>query len=455
MSPDPALSLAELETFDPTAPVRARERRFCCPRPGCDGKPKDAEHRSLAANVETGAWQCHRCQEKGLLLEWREKHPRANRREWERSSLRRTFAVPAAPVVPAVDEEGLVRRLQGLTDLRGTAGESYVQSRGIPLDLASTAQVRFSPSWWGRPAVLFPIRDPAGKLVATQGRYVDGRTDLKTRTAGPAGAGVFATPDALRAELVAITEAPLDALSLWVCCGIPAIATLGCNLPSWLPRVLAFKRVLVGTDADAAGDEAFAKWAPHLGSLGAKVDRLRPVEHKDWNEWLQKDPEGLRAFLRGVVPAVALSEPVAPAAPDPEAPWAREAEAEALITETLHRVGERLLETPRDLSTPEFDAVEKAMNDAFFVRNMDTLRAACALFVSMVAGPDPAEAGPQPALALLPSDADGGTEATATEAADEWWKGEAPPDLARGTLGAGAEWDPGPAGGASSMSPWS
>ena len=54
--------------------------------------------------------------------------------------------------------------------------------------LAHRAGARYSASWYGRPAVVFPVRDQAGNLVAAQGRLIDGRTP-KVLSAGPIGAG--------------------------------------------------------------------------------------------------------------------------------------------------------------------------------------------------------------------------------------------------------------------------
>ncbi len=68
MTDRPVLSLAELEAYDPRAPFRGgKERRFCCPLPACAEKRIDAAHRSLTANVETGAWHWWRCGAAGKL----------------------------------------------------------------------------------------------------------------------------------------------------------------------------------------------------------------------------------------------------------------------------------------------------------------------------------------------------------------------------------------------------
>jgi hypothetical protein len=68
-----------------------------------------------------------------------------------------------------------------------------IWSRGIPAELAGGAGVRSADDWYGRPAVVFPIRDQTGRLVAMQGRHTDGRADPKAHDCGPKSTGVFAT----------------------------------------------------------------------------------------------------------------------------------------------------------------------------------------------------------------------------------------------------------------------
>jgi hypothetical protein len=61
----PNLSLSQLQEFDP----KNRNNRFCCPLCGSD-KSTESKHRSIWVDKNTGGWLCHRCQSKGLLVEW-------------------------------------------------------------------------------------------------------------------------------------------------------------------------------------------------------------------------------------------------------------------------------------------------------------------------------------------------------------------------------------------------
>jgi hypothetical protein len=314
-----ALSLRQLEEFDPRASQGGAERRFLCPLCG-EGKPKDSAHRSLGLNTQSGAWVCHRCGEKGKLAEWKDEKP-INGKTLRRQKLRRAFSLDAtspkvsalplvgtrnstvlSPAPPALSacadtpESTLApapvwrRPLKNLVPLAGTPGEKYLQKRGIALEAAHAAGVRFSPSWFGRPAVVFPVRDAGSTLVAAQGRYISQGKGPKARTTGDKKAGVFVTAgfweDVKRGAPVVICEAPIDALSIALC-GFPALALCGKDgWPDWLPVKCAFKSVALAFDADEAGDMGAEKLYRVLGSLGAKPFRLRPEGGKDWNEVL-------------------------------------------------------------------------------------------------------------------------------------------------------------------------
>jgi hypothetical protein len=64
------LSLADLESYDPGAKSGKTWRRFCCPL--CR-KKISPEHRDLGANMLTGAYKCHACGAKGILVEFRKR----------------------------------------------------------------------------------------------------------------------------------------------------------------------------------------------------------------------------------------------------------------------------------------------------------------------------------------------------------------------------------------------
>jgi hypothetical protein len=273
------LSLAKLQQFDHRGgSEQGHEKRFCCPECGHD-KPLDADHRSLSANDQTGAYFCHRCEAKGVLREFLS----------EPTAIipARSFPAPKPPQTEnkAQSDNKWREHFAKVKPIAG-AGAAYLESRGIPADVAAAAGVRFG-TWWTRndvtekpeqfQAVIFPIQDAEGRLVAAQARAITG--DLK-RTRGERKTGIFeATPGALEAPRLALCEAPIDALAL-AAVGLPAIAFCGADWPEWLPEYLAGREVIIATDADDAGDKIAAGWPASK--------RLRPRGGKDWAEVAQK-----------------------------------------------------------------------------------------------------------------------------------------------------------------------
>jgi hypothetical protein len=287
------LTLAELRTADPLAQEREGETRFCCPLCG-SGKPVDNAHRSLSANLKTGVWKCHRCEEGGVLLEFRtertEEPRRFSRNDRARSELRQRTKLSTPIEIRQIDPEKDTKwraYAKGSTPIVDTPAADYLASRQIPIDTAKAARVRYYANWYGHPAVLFPAYDHEGKLVATQGRFINGKTDPKTITGGPIGQGAFATSGAWDSDLIIIAEAPIDALTL-AAAGFPSIALCGKELRRWIIERCIRKNVALAFDSDPAGDQAAEKWTLELRKLrlqGAQIHRLRPPDGvKDWNE---------------------------------------------------------------------------------------------------------------------------------------------------------------------------
>ena len=210
-------------------------------------------------------------------------------------------AAPASSEEPTDESRAkLTRMLAGREPIEGTPGADYLAGRGI--DLEAAHDVRFHASWYGKgPAVVFAIRDKNGDVVAAQGRFLAGNVDPKAQTCGPTRLGVYQTPGALNRHVLVVTEAPIDALSLWAC-GVPAVALIGTNAPEWLARAGAFRPVFLALDADEAGDRAADKLRPTFEVLGATVTRLRPPIGKDWNDVLRAyNQDGMTAKLQAVI----------------------------------------------------------------------------------------------------------------------------------------------------------
>jgi hypothetical protein len=175
-----------------------------------------------------------------------------------------------------------------------------IAGRGITPDAADFCGVRYHPNWLGDgEAVVFAGRNEAGTLVAAQGRFIDPRIKPKSKSIGKIKecGGVFSTPGAASAQLVGITEAPIDAITLAIC-GIPSFALMGTsNVHAWLRRRIAFTTALIATDNDPAGDHSAILIAQML-THGTRCERLHlPAGFKDPNKMLVDAPDELAALL--------------------------------------------------------------------------------------------------------------------------------------------------------------
>lgn len=197
----------------------------------------------------------------------------------------------------------VVKFFKSCKPIAGTSAATYLESRGIPLSLAEAARCRYSEDFPGcGEAVVFHVRN-ADRLLALQGRSLSGKI---MRNYGSLAEGVFTTGCLLESQEVAITESPIDALSLKAA-GLPALALCGTgNIPKWLADMLSVsaesakdeadrRRVFLATDNDEAGEQAAARLAAAL--CRSECVRLIP-QGKDFNEDWLADSGALEARVR-------------------------------------------------------------------------------------------------------------------------------------------------------------
>lgn len=184
-----------------------------------------------------------------------------------------------------------------LKSIKGTEGEKYLNKRGIkPFAYANVCAYCEDFPILGK-AVVFSIKDADGQHVAINARSIESN---EKRTYGKKSLGIFATQNAFDSFIVALTEAPIDALSLHSV-GIPAIATCGTSdIPDWtahrlqVPLLDTQRTILLAFDNDEAGEEFSKKMAKRF--MNAKVIRYKP-RNKDWNEDLLESPIELNKRL--------------------------------------------------------------------------------------------------------------------------------------------------------------
>ncbi len=309
-----------LQLANVALPTREREN-IRCPLPGHeDGTP------SFTIQSSGRGYRCHGCGGHGGVLELVvamdlardraravdrlgqrygiEAEPGNGFRGARRAAMSSTFELRHEPEREATAEDQMALRaaLRERKPLAGTDAAEYLESRGICWDAADANDVRFHANWLGGgPAVLFALRDRKRAAVAAQGRFIaphDPKT--KTKSKGPVSLGVYATAGALdrMTQVVAIVEAPIDALTLAVC-ELPAIALCGAsNRPAWLRRELYGRSVILATDNDAAGDAAASDLKEWL-NLRTRTSRLAlPTGVKDVNELLVGNPAALLDIAR-------------------------------------------------------------------------------------------------------------------------------------------------------------
>jgi hypothetical protein len=171
---------------------------------------------------------------------------------------------------------------------RPARGSPYLLSRGIPPAVVSAAagEVRL-----GRAGeAMFAHRDGAGALVGYEIRGPSSRS-----FSGGGGRGLFAFGGDDGGALV-LTEAGVDALSAAAVLGLEfgAFGSVGggwCRASAEAVRGVVGRRrparLLLGFDADDAGERSAARAATDLADAGAEIARLRPPGGaKDWNEAL-------------------------------------------------------------------------------------------------------------------------------------------------------------------------
>ncbi len=335
------LTFDELSAYD-GGKGRGAERLFKCPF--CGGS-----ERAFHVNSQTGRFNCKRssCGVKGILREFWRDTPQPSGRANRQAQLKKAFGLDApktreaaAPVATPTDAtaqnaDASNWRAQwesavALESPSAQPGRDYLSRRGVCLQTAIRAGVRFCRNWAPSPdgkiyrggaAILFPLRDALGALQAVNGRYLAPDANPKARSGGTLGAGAFwAAPsndfDWQKCDALGTVEGPFDALALGAC-GAAALAFCGVNLPAWFGRAVAFKAVAIGSDADDAGEVAAANWARDFGVYTRRVSRLRaPDGLKDFGEGFECfGRDWLTAWLRENAGEL-LTAPEAPA-PEP------------------------------------------------------------------------------------------------------------------------------------------
>lgn len=229
----------------------------------------------------------------------------ARRPDPANEALKRAFPTAPPPARQVVVQEDSVAKFQrqwgGIQPLRNSPAVSYLASRGIPQSLAAESGVLYHPQWFfpsttkkqpgaRRPAVVFPLCDLQGNVIAAHGRRIDppGVFDhLRSKvTYGPRGEAMFWTAGSRVSEgPVILVEGPMDALSIALA-GCPAVGRVATDYPTWFGKWVGLRYLHIGWDADSVGEAKIKAVAEASTRHGATCLRLRPRGGKDANEML-------------------------------------------------------------------------------------------------------------------------------------------------------------------------
>ncbi len=199
---------------------------------------------------------------------------------------------------PCMPNTGLLpeQLMERAKPLAGSAGEDYVERRGVPVAVAAAADIRFDKDFGGRPAVIVALRDNKDRLTSVHGRYLNTvRGQSKMLTIGTSD-GVISVLDGWHSEPLILVEGMFDALSLGTC-GWSAVAHIG-RWASWLPQISAGREMWLAFDASKPAEADVVRYTAHLQN--AKLRRvLPPPRCKDWNTaLLKRGPTELSRWLR-------------------------------------------------------------------------------------------------------------------------------------------------------------
>ena len=178
----------------------------------------------------------------------------------------------------------------------------YLAGRGVTVSQARRWGLAYALAGRLAGRVVVPTRNASGRLLAYTARAID-RGSLRYltphRDEGADGGAVFGEEHWGPGGTVVVAEGSFDALAVERAVPDVAIAVLGtggvghASDPRVIAKLARFEEAIVVTDADAAGDRAFAAVS---GLLRGHVRRARPPSGSDANDLPREE-------LRGIIDA--------------------------------------------------------------------------------------------------------------------------------------------------------
>jgi DNA primase len=181
-------------------------------------------------------------------------------------------------------DELMIKRLnnQAMESPRAT---SYFEGRRITKDSIRRFQLGYSEK---QDMVTIPMYNPAGDIcVGFVGRSVEGK-DFKNTPKLPKSKILFNLHRVKQYDTVYVVESSFDAIRLDQC-GVPAVATLGANVPNSQVELLTkhFNNVIVIPDNDDAGQEMAKRIVNKVGPRATAIGL--PTRFKDIGDMTDAD----------------------------------------------------------------------------------------------------------------------------------------------------------------------
>lgn len=183
-------------------------------------------------------------------------------------------------------------------DLLGRAEKYLVGRRGIAMETAVHFGLGYSPVWfpigdfqtWLAPGIVIPAF--AGQVIpllwSLEVRVLDGGPLKYHRPKGVSEPVPFGLAQLQDKDTLVIVEGSFDALSVWQIASdeVDVLALRGTHnsLRFWRGYLAGYRRVIVATDADQAGDRI----AQDLRAQHLTWERCRPLDGADLNDMLKE-----------------------------------------------------------------------------------------------------------------------------------------------------------------------
>ena len=244
-------------------------------------------------NKESGMFFCFSCHESRSLLDFVMHTTKKN--YFEASRLIDSFAIESdilASINKALEvkqdfepyDELLIKRLNNQA-LDSPRAMRYYEGRRITVDSIKRFYLGYSEN---QDMVTIPMQTPDGSsFVGFVARSVEGK-DFKNTPKLPKSKILFNLHRAKSYDTVYVVESSFDAIRLDQC-GIPAVATLGANVPKTQVELLTkhFNNVIVIPDNDDAGQDMAKRIIDKMGPRATAIGI--PSRFKDIGDMTDAD----------------------------------------------------------------------------------------------------------------------------------------------------------------------